>query len=346
MATGTGLDAQLGCKTETTVGTKNTPVTQFFPFNSAGLTAEPSYIENSGIQAGARIRGISQVGIARKTATGKIEIPAMYKGFGWWMKHILGSLANPVLDGTLPYKQIHTPAGLKGLSFTAQLGKPQAVDGVVKPLTYNGCKVTDWELSFADNAITTLSVSIDGWDEDTSTGLATASYPTANQAWTFANVNAFTTGGTVSFAGGEMSIATGTAVPSVATKFTLSGKSSLATDRYGLGNAGLKKEQLEEDFFEITGSFEGEYDETTWATPLRAGTTVPIQITSTGPLIEAAKPYLLDIIMPACKITKAPAEVSGPGIVSVSGEFQAYDPEVASQSAIQIKLRSTDSAAW
>ena len=345
MATGTGLDAQLGTATEGTVGTKVT-VTKFFPFNSASMTAEPSYIEASGIQAGTRIRGVSQAGIARKTATGKVEIPVMMKGFGWWMKHILGSVANPVLDGTLPYKQIHTPGGLKGLSFTLQLGKPQPSDGVVKPMTYMGCKVTGWDLTMADNAITLLSLDIDGWDEDTSTGLAAASYGTGNQAFTFANVNVFTTGGTVSYAGGEMSIASGTAVPSVATKFTLSGKSSLATDRYGLGNAGIKKEQLEEDFFEITGSFEGEYDEATWATPLRAGTTVPIQITSTGPLIEAGKPYLLDIILPACKITKAPAAVSGPGIVSVSGEFKAYDPEATNQTAIQIKLRSTDSAAW
>lgn len=347
MATGSGLDAQLGTKTETTVGTIAAPVTQFFPFNSAGITAEPSYIENSGIQAGIRIRGVSQVGIARQTATGKVEIPVMYKGFGWWMKHIIGSLANPVLDGTsLPFKQIHTPGGLKGLSFTTQIGKPQPSDGVVKPLTYRGCKVTDWDLTFADNAITTLAVSVDAWDETTATGLATASYPTGNQAWTFANVTTFTTGGTVSVASGEMSIASGVTVPSVATKFTLSGNSTLATDRYGLGNAGIKKEQLETDFFQITGSFEAEYDEATWATPLRAGTTVPIQITSTGPNIEASKPYLLDIIIPAAKIMKAPAEVSGPGIVTVSGEFTCYDPEVSGQSAIQIKLRSTDSAAW
>jgi hypothetical protein len=345
MATGTGLDAQFGTATETTVGTKAT-VTKFFPFNSAALTAEPSYIENAGIMAGQRIRGISQVAISRYTASGKFEIPVMMKGFGWWLKHILGSTANPASDGTLAYKQVHTPGGLKGLSFTAQVGKPQPSDGAVKALTYYGCKITDWDLTLADNAITLLSGTIDSWNEDSATALATASYPTGNLPFSFANVTAFTTGGTVSSAGGEMSIASGVAVPSVVTKFTLSGNASMATERYGLGNAGIKREQLEEDFFQITGALEAEFDQTTWANPLVAGTTVPLQITSTGPNIESGKPYLMDIILPACKITKAPAEVSGPGIVSVSAEFTAYDPETAGQSACQIKLRSTDSVAW
>src|SRR5712691_9270136 len=100
MPTGAGLDSQFGTKTETTVGALNTPVTQFFPHNMAGLTFDPTYIEGTGLTAGSRFKDLAQVGIARKSATGKVEIPIMMKGFGWWMKHILGSVlaqANPVL---------------------------------------------------------------------------------------------------------------------------------------------------------------------------------------------------------------------------------------------------------
>jgi hypothetical protein len=133
----------------------------------------------------------------------------------------------------------------------------------------------------------------------------------------------------------------------VVTKLTISGQATLATDRYGLGNAGVKKEQLETDFFAITGAFEGEYDASTWETPFTAGSTIALQCTSTTTdLIESGKPYLLDVIIPAAKITKAPAPVSGPGIVSVSGEFTVYDPRQTNLSPIQIKLRSTDTAAW
>ena len=116
MATGSGLDAQLGTKTESAVGTQ-VVVSNFFPFNSAELTFMPSYINNPSITAGSRFLDVNQVGIARKAATGKIEVPIMNMGFGWWMKHILGSTANPIqIASTTAYKQTHTPGGLRGLS--------------------------------------------------------------------------------------------------------------------------------------------------------------------------------------------------------------------------------------
>lgn len=349
---GSGLDAQLGTKTESTVGTLASPVTQFFPFNSAELTYEPTYIENSGIMAGSRVKDIGQVAIDRKAASGKITIPAMYKGFGWWMKFILGSTANPVTDGTLAYKQVHTPGPLRGLSFTAQVGKPQPSDGVVKPHTYRGCKVTAWTLTIQDNAVTTLEVDVDAWDEDTVTALASASYPAGNKMFHAGQVNALTTvnndaGTAVTYATSEMSVTGGVAVPSAVTKLTITGKATLATDRYGLGGSGVKKEQLEKDYFDLTGTFEGEYDAATWETPFVAGSTIALQCTHTSvDVIESAKPYLLDIIIPAAKVTKAPAPVSGPDIVGVSGEFSIYDPKLTNLSPIQIKLRSTDSTAW
>src|SRR6266702_6600444 len=125
MPTGSGLDAQLGTKTETTVGTLSTPVTQFFPFDSSSLTYDPGYIEGSGLLAGIRFKDVSQAAIARKSAMGKIEIPVMAKGFGWWLKHLIGSTANPALIASTAYKQVHVPGGLRGLSFTAQVGKPE-----------------------------------------------------------------------------------------------------------------------------------------------------------------------------------------------------------------------------
>jgi hypothetical protein len=350
MPTGAGLDAQLGTKTETTVGTAATPVTQFFPFNSAGLTFTPSYIDNPGIMAGQRFKDIGSAGIARKDAGGKIEIPVMMKGFGWWIKHILGSttttnpLSNPTVIATTAFKQVHWPGGLRGLSFTSQIGKPEPGTGTVKPTTYNGCKITDWDLTISDNALHMLSVSVDSWNEDGVTALATAAYPAANLAFNFSHVTTFQTGGTVTTATNLASLASGVTLPSVATKLTLSGKASLSTDRYGLGNAGIKKEQLENDFFDLSGSFEGEYDSTTWDTPFRAGTTVPIQCISTFGDAGSANPFQLGILLPACKITAAPAEVSGPGLITVSGTFQVYSDGV--NPPVQITLVSTDSAAW
>jgi hypothetical protein len=342
MATGTGLDAQLGVKDEVTVGTSVVP-DHFYNFNSADLAFDPSFIDGSGIQAGRKFKSINQSGLARKSSTGKIEIPVMFTKFGWWWKHLIGSAGVPVIIGAGPaYKQIHTPGGLRGVSFTTQLGKPQAVDGVVKPFTYPGCKITDWDLTIEDNSNTMLSFSVDGWDEDTVTALATASYPTGAQIWSYSHVNAFKIGGTPTTAAGETTIASGVAVNSVVTSMTLSGKNTLAADRYGLGNAGLKKEQLEVDFTSITGTFKGEFNVADWQTAWVGHNTVALQIDSQGPIITGSDRYLLSIIIPAAKITKAPAVVSGPGIVTVDGEFMVYDPDDGSNPAIQIKYVSTD----
>jgi hypothetical protein len=139
-----------------------------------------------------------------------------------------------------------------------------------------------------------------------------------------------------------MSITGGVTVPSVITKMTLDGKASLETSRYGLGNAGIKKEQLESDFFDLSGSFDGEFDATTWESVNRNNTTVAIQVTSTFGDAGGGNPYTFDILIPAAKITAAPAPVSGPGLVAVSGTFQCYDPNVTNQSPVQLVIISPD----
>src|SRR5690242_1402022 len=306
MATGSGLDAQFGAKTESTVGTKVT-VDRFFDFDSSDLTFDPSYIEGSGIQAGRKFKSVNQAGIARKSAGGKIEIPVLQQGFGWFWKHFIGSTGTATqITSETAYKQIHTPGDLSGISFTAQIGKPEPDTGTVKPFTYNGCKVTDWDITMADNANTICSFTIDAWDEDTATTLATASYPTDNIEWNFAHITTFTIGGTAATSAGETTITGGTSVASVVNSVTLSGKNTLATDRYGIGNGGTKKEQLEIDFTSITGSFKAEFNSADFQNDFKAGTSTALQIDHVGAVIDGSDTFLLSFILPTVKITKAP----------------------------------------
>jgi hypothetical protein len=345
MATGSGLDAQFGAKTESVVGTKVT-VDRFFDFNSSDLAFDPSYIEGDGIQAGRKFKSVNQAGIARKSAGGKIEIPVLQKGFGWFWKHFIGSTGTATqIDTGTAYKQIHTPGDLSGISFTAQIGKPEPDTGTVKPFTYNGCKVTDWEVTMEDNANTTCSFTVDAWDEDIVTSLATASYDTGAVEWNFSHVTTFTIGGTATTTSGLTSIASGTDVSSVVTSLSLSGKNTLATDRFGLGNAGIKKEQLEIDFTSITGTFKAEFNSSDFQSQFRAGTTTALQIDHVGAVIDGTDTYLLSFVIPAIKITKAPVSVSGPGLVTVDGEFTVYDPDDGTNPAFQVVIQSTDTVA-
>jgi Phage tail tube protein len=345
MATGSGLDAQFGVKTETTVGTAAT-VDRFFDFNSSDLAFDPSYIEGSGIQAGRKFKSVSQAGIARKSAGGKVEIPVLQKGFGWFWEHFIGSTGTATQIGTgTAYKQIHTPGDLSGVSFTAQVGKPEPDTGTVKPFTYNGCKVTDWELTLEDNANTLCNFTIDAWDEDIVTALASASYVTNAVEWNFAHITTFTIGGTPGTSGGLTSISGGTDVSSVVSSVSFSGKNTLAVDRFGLGNAGIKKEQLEIDFTSITGTFKAEFNSSDFQSQFRAGTTTALQIDHVGAVIDGADTYLLSVIVPTVKITKAPVSVSGPGLVTVDGEFMVYDPDDGTNPAFQVHIVSTDTVA-
>ncbi|MGH7239683.1 MAG: phage tail tube protein [Candidatus Saccharimonadales bacterium] len=343
MATGSGLDAQVGVKTEATVGTAVT-VDRFFDFDTAELVLEPSYIEGTGLQAGRKFKSVNQVGIARRTATGKFQVPVMQKGYGWFWKHFIGSTGTAVVvsGGTLAFEQYHTAGDLSGISFTTQIGKPEPDTGTVKPFTYNGCKITDWDLTFADNALTVGTFTVDGWDEDTAPALASASYATDNVQWSFADVSVFKIGGTPTTTSGVTSISGGVNVSSVVSQVVLTGKNNLKIDRFGLGNAGIKKEQLEVDFTSITGTFTAEYNSADFQSEFEAGTTTSLQLDSIGPVIESTTNYKLSVILPAIKITKAPAVVSGPGLVTVAGEFMVYDPDDGSNPPIQIHIVSTD----
>jgi hypothetical protein len=345
MPTGSGLDGQLGTKTEVTPGTVLTP-DHWFNFDSADISFAPSYIEGQGIRAGKYFKSVNQAGIARKAAAGKIELPMMYKGMSWWIQHMMGSTQTlaVVPTGTLAFEAYFTPSGLRGKSFSTQVGTPDPNTGTVVPMNFNGCKITDWELAFADNANTLLTLTVDAWNVNaTAPTLGVATYITNNQLHNFSNVSTFTLGGTASTAAGKTTIAAGVNVASVVSSLTIVGKNTLATDRFGLGNAGLKKEQLETDFTAITGTFAAEYNEAEFQTPFRVGTTTAIQIGSFSTnFIESSTAYQVSVIMPACKITKAAPTVAGPGIVAVSGEFVVYDPDDGTNPPIQIHIVSTD----
>ena len=345
MATGSALDGQLGTKTETTVGTAVT-ADHFFTFDTADLTFTPTYIEGQGIRAGKTFKSISQAGIVRKAASGKVELPLMYKGMSWWMTHCLGASQTPLVvpSGTLAFETYFVPTGFIGKSFTAQIGKTDPNSGSTNAFNYPGCKVTEWDLAWADNANTMLTVTIDSWNEAEGTpSLATATYPTGNGLFNFSNVTTFKLGGTVTTTSGKTSVSTGTSVASVVSSLTLSGKNTLATERYGLGNSGLKKEQLVEDFVGLTGTFSAEYNESEFQSQFRAGTTTAIQIDSVSTnFIESSTPYLFSVILPTVKITKAAPTITGPGIVTVAGEFTVYDPDDGSNPPLQIHIVSTD----
>ena len=338
---GTGLDAQLGVKQETTPGTAVT-VDRFFEFNSESLAHESMWNEPTGLRVGTYYKRGARLVRTGVGATGGFEVNHATKGMGLlWKMALHSSLTVPTIVSGTAYKQVHQPGDPTSKSYTVQVGRPQPT-GVVTPFTYNGCKSTSWEFSVSDGETATLSVDIDGWNETTATALTTASFTAGTGEFGFANATVFKLGGTVSTASSVMSVAGGVQATTVVNGFTLSGEMPLKTDRRGLGNSGIKKEQLgPNDTPTITGSLDSEFSKTEIYDLYTNQTQVAIQVSLIGNQIGATGSFdTLDFIIPGARIKSAPPNVGGPDVVPMTVEFEAYDD--GTNGTLQVTLISTD----
>nr|SAP16256.1 Phage tail fibers [Nonomuraea gerenzanensis] len=314
-------------------------VTKFVEFNSESLAWVPSFVEPAGLRVGRKFKRASRLVQSRKTVEGGFEMEWPTKGAGLLVAHALGSSAVPVqIAATTAYAQIHTPGGLVGKGLTIQVGRPEP-SGTVRAHTYTGCKIKSWEFKLANDGTLTLTLEIDGWDESTATALATATFPAGTQVFNFQQ-GVLKLGGTPSTASGEMTVAGGTAVSTVVTEISIKGENPLATERYGIGQSGVKKEQLENDFPTLTGSLSAEFNRTELYDLLKNNTTTALEFTMTGSLIASGNFYLISFILPAVKIKAAAPSVEGPDIVQMTTEWEGYDDET--NAPIQIKIVSTD----
>lgn len=342
MATGSGLDAQVGFAAETTWGTAVT-VTRFVEFNSETLEYVPTWLEPTGLRVGRKHKPASRVRVSRKAAAGQVTLEHATKGMGLLWAHALASgvTTTTQIGVTTAYKQIHTPGDYRGKGLTVQVGRPEPGTGTVRPHTYSGCKVATWAFQCNDNSIPTLALTVDGRNEDTATALAVASYLSGTTVFDFSQAT-LKLGGTASTASGETTITGGTAVAAVVREISITGANPMATERYGLGNAGLKNEPLENAIPTVTGSLAAEFAKSELYDVYKAGTTIPLQLDFTGDVIEGANNFLLSVILPAVKLKKAAPQVGGPDIVSMATDFEAYSDET--NPVIQVKIVSTESS--
>jgi len=318
-----------------------TPVTvnKFLEADDESLKWEPTFIEPTGLRVGTKYKRASRLVLSRQSVSGGFSTQFATRTMGTLLKAALGStVVTPTLVTGTAYKQVHNPGDFLGKSLTIQVGRPEP-GGTVRPHTYEGCKITGWEFSVSDNDTAKFSVEVDGQTELTATALATAAY-VSSEVFKFADFTTFKLGGTVSGVT-ELSVAGGTTVTPIVRSFTLKGEAPMHTERFGLGNAGLKAEQLENDIPTISGSFEAEWDRTTFYDAYKAGTTTAIELKGEGSIISGADKNTIHIIAAAAKIKSSAFNVSGPDVVTGTVDFEAYSDET--NSPLMIKLISADS---
>jgi hypothetical protein len=344
MPTGSGLDAQFGYKLETTVGTPVT-VDKFLEFNSESLSFDPGYIEPEGLRVGVKFKRGSRLVQSRKMVSGSMELNYATRLMGGLWKAALGSsVTTPaVVTAGQSFSQVHQTGDLLGKSMTLQVGRPEPSTQVVKAHTYAGCKVTGWEWSVADNETAKFSLDFDGWDEATATALATASFVSPVAEFNFSQASVFSIGGTIGGAN-PLTYTGGSAVSSIVKSLSFKGDNALATERFGLGNAGVKKEQLENGIPTITGTLEAEYLQSEWYTPFKANTSTSLNVKLEGGLIGSSSDKdTIEFIVPQIRVKNVSPQVSGPDLVTATVEFEVYSD--GTNNPFQAKIISGDSTA-
>ena len=317
-----GYLGQFAVKSETTW---NTPVVpdKAFEVASAAIKVDAQRVEVPTIRAGRRMmkHRLPYAG----GASGSVEMPVMTTGFGWWLKHMLGSVASSaVVDSA--YTHTGTMA-VPSASFTAQTGVPYTGGSSVQPQTVSGGRVTGWELSCEGGGELKFKADCDFASWTNATALVTPVYPS---------------GVPLTFIRGSVTI---DGTPVISDNFTLNFNPALNTDRRGIGV--VKREQKVDGLADASLSLKLDYEAQTYldkivaATQAGAQSNVVIVIEDTA-LIGATSRAKLEITIPVCMWDGDAPSLSGPEQTSfdLKGVVGTNDTD----SPVTIKYVSTDSS--
>lgn len=174
------FDQQFMVKKETTF---NTPVTVDRGFGYDGdpspITPQPGRTESNPMRPGSRFRRQGRVVPYAHHAEGHVDLDWMNKGMGFWLEHLLGTVAT---TGSGPY--VHTgtegtTGALMGKSFTAQFNSPFNPSGTNQAITCAGGKVPQWSIGCDVDGMLVLGLDLWFASWSTATALATYSEPSS-----------------------------------------------------------------------------------------------------------------------------------------------------------------------
>lgn len=350
MSIGSGLAAQLGMIQEVTPGTALAP-THWYEFNSETMNLKPTTIQGQGLRAGQVFNRASRRARTLIDITGGVLMDFPSKGAGFILQQLLGSFntgATPVMLGSSSaYLQTHIPGSNYGKSFTLQKGAPDS-SGTVHALNYPGCKVADWTLDCKVGAILSLQMNLDAMNEVLDTpALGTPSYIAGSGVFNFRQ-GTLLQGGTVSTTGNVTSVS-GSTTAACVTGVQLKGKRPMADKRYYYGSAGIKAEQIENGYQDLTGQIDVEFSSTAaWYAAFAADTPQALELKFVGPTISGAYAYTLDIILPCVYLEGDSPNIAGPDVLKSTVPFTVLDGQVGSgttaQPIAQFQYTSTDTA--
>lgn len=252
---GSGLMGQIGVAHESAYGTYVAPTR--WVEGTEQLQPDRGRVRIKTPRAGARVIRRDRVAVYDIGASGTVTVPVLSRGFGIWLRHILGTVATTGPNDDGAYTHTATIGSLRGDSFTLQSGLPYA-DSTVAPKTLLGGKITQTVLKCAVDQELSATFTCDFKQLEIDRALASAAYSSSIPE-------------VLTFVGGRCEIS-GTEVP--ITEFEVTIGTPFKMRRY-LG--GTKAEPLESDYREITWKVTADWDNLTQANRIMGATATDTQ---------------------------------------------------------------------
>lgn len=322
------LDHQLTAVDEVTYATAVT-TSRAWEFNSESIAETEGRTEGEPLRTGYTRRN-DRFTPYFAGAAGTVEFDVLTKGFGFWLKHMMGAVATTGPAETTVYTHTGTFGELVGDSFTMQVNRPFHPAGTNQAFTYSGGKITNWNLSNSVDGNLVLSLDMDFAAVADDIALATASYPTGMEPF--------------SWAGGTVTIG---AVQADVTEFSVSCNNNLNVDRRFI-RANTEKKEPTGGKREVEFSLACDFDALTHRdrahATTRAGALAAIVATWNGPTLLGTTLYpQVSVTIPAARFDSWEGAVAGDeGISQALSGVGTWD---GTNSPVTVVVKSADSAA-
>jgi len=338
MTTGNLQDCSINIKPESVFKTAVTP-DRAFEFTSETLDWTPTIVQGEGLKSGAYMPRSDRRVVPSGQGGGDITMDILSKGFGYWWQACMGTGVSTQLDdeSDTTYQQNFTWSNSPS-SLTVQKASVEA-GGTIDAVTFAGVMVTQFVITFTNQGLVTLQVTLDAADYATDTAFASLTYASSASAFHFANwtmkTGSLTEPDTDSLGAGATAM---TGVRSL----TITGNRNPVVDRFNAGGSGRKDKQIGTNF-DVTGSYEIEYNATTERDNYLNQTARSLVSTVEGAALSTGN-ETFQVILPAIETDGGGVPQSnGTGLIVQTVNFTALDNGSATE-GMWICTRTADTA--
>lgn len=206
---------------------------------------------NAEALSGSYVMRSDRFSVNRKGAEGSVTLEPLTRGFGAWLNFMMGQVATTGPVETAAYTHTGTINSLTGKNLTVQVLRADE-SGTLRPWTYEGGKVTNYEFSNSVDQTLRCTIGLDFELEsnpDSPAGVyagtaltALPSSPSGSNVFTWSE-------GTISIGGTAFDIS----------DITIGVDNALNSDRYFIRQGQSKREPIQDGKREITWSFTSTY---------------------------------------------------------------------------------------